>query len=718
MNGIADLKSFNRCSNCGAELAPRTEQCPSCRTPVPRKTPEASALRRVLKWRYLRHFIVAVILLSIPYLAHLFHFLRLQLPLRTSPLVIEAVNRANDHPEAAEMLGQSISAGWFVKGYIRDDETGWSEGRLWIPVRGTKAEGTLYARAGRAYGPWVFSELRLTRDDGRVTDLLAQPAQSSLAPLTTLYRVFIVPIGGVRGLGLHELPEYYRQRFGLQVELLAPIPLEPNVRNLERNQLIVEELIALMQRHLPKIAKDKSAVLIGVTDEDMYIRDLNWRFAYTAYRQSERAGLVSSARFTPFLHRLRGKEKLLKTRVRKMVSRTIGVLVYNLPFNDDPTSIMFRNLYGGDSADLMSETFAGLGSRAVVDEFKTAHGVHPQNPELLPGISELDDAKVDGRYPCLQLKKRRDTGATAPIVDATINKCLQQSFLDTSVDEIEVDLRAGLLLTRTTDLFIPGAIPVAATRCYRLWDDHARSFGQNTTLSWDMYPVGSRQPYTYINVIMCDGSYLHYDRISKGTGYADALYEHRETATPFLRSQFSWNGNGWDLRLKDGSLLLFPESYYAKRPVDGALIGFKDAKGQAVKMERDRRRNLKRITSPEGRFIMFEHDAADRIIKAVDDEKRAVKYLYDSGGRLAQVEGPISVTRYTYDDTYLTLIEENGRRLVEFQYTAGRIGQISLADHRSYRFRYEFDPRDKDQLVRSFITVPDGSVTKFAIKSE
>ena len=718
MNGIADLNKFNRCRSCGAELALGTEQCPSCRAPVAQKTPEPSGLHRFLRWRYLRHFIVAALLLSIPYIPHFLHFLGLQLPLRTSPLVIEAVSRVNDHPEAAEMLGQSISAGWFVKGYIRYDETGWSEGQLWIPVSGTKAEGTLYARAGRAHGPWVFSELRLTQDNGRVADLLARPAQSSLVPLTTRYRVFIVPIGAVRGLGLHELPDYYRQRFGLQVELLAPIPLEPNVRNPERKQLIVEELVALMQRHLPNIANDKSAVLIGVTDEDIYIRDLNWRFAYTAYRQAQRAGLVSSVRFTPSLYRLRGKEGLLKARIRKMVSRTIGVLVYDLPFNDDPTSVMFRDLYGVDSADLMSETFEGLGSRAVVDEFKTAHGLGPQNPELLRGVSEFDDATVDGRYPCLQLKKRVDTGAPAPIMDPTISKCLQRSFLDTNVDEIEVDLRSGLLVTRTTDLFIPGAIPVAATRCYRLWDEQARSFGQNTTLSWDMYPVGSRQPYTYVKVIMCDGRYLHYDRISKGTGYADALYEHRETATPFLRSRFGWNGNGWDLRLKDGSLFLFPESYYAKRPVDGALIGFQDAKGQAVKMERDKRRNLKRITSPEGRFIKFEHDVADRIIKAVDDENREVKYLYDPAARLVQVEGPSSVTRYAYDDTYLTFIEENGRRLVEFQYKAGRIGQISLADHRSYRFRYEFDPRDKGRLVRSFVTGPDGSVTKFDIKSE
>jgi hypothetical protein len=104
--------------------------------------------------------------------------------------------------------------------------------------------------------------------------------------------------------------------------------------------------------------------------------------------------------------------------------------------------------------------------------------------------------------------------------------------------------------------FVSGKIPLAATRCYRSWDNLTRTFGRNTTLSWDLFPTGSRQPYTYIEIITCDGQRLRYERISKGTGYADAVYERRATATPFLGSRFSWNGNGWDLKLRDGSLNL------------------------------------------------------------------------------------------------------------------------------------------------------------------
>jgi len=273
------------------------------------------------------------------------------------------------------------------------------------------------------------------------------------------------------------------------------------------------------------------------------------------------------------------------------------------------------------------------------------------------------------------------------------------------------------LITRTTDLFVPGTIALSATRCYRSWDSFSRSFGQNTAFSWDLFPVGSRQPYTYIEIIPCDGNRLRFDRISKGTGYADAVYEHRTTNTAFLGSRISWNGNGWDLKLRDGSLYLFPESYYAKKSIDGALIEFRDAKGLAVKMERRERRNLKKISTADQRWITFEHDTADRIITAEDHQKRKVTYLYDHGGRLAEVRGLKSATRYVYGNTYLIAVEEHGRRTAEFDYEDGRVSRVTLPDRGTYRFRYEYDPTEKDRILRSVVTVPDGSLNKFAIQT-
>jgi YD repeat-containing protein len=655
MSNSVNSTQFEHCSNCGATLAPGATQCPSCNTPVAAK-PGLPPIKTPRARRYLRHLLIAAILLMLPHVPQVWNLLPLRLLLWTSPLVLEATTRANQHPETDTLFGRPINAGWLSRGYVWSDETGWSEGKIWIPVSGVKANGTLYARGGQADGPWAFSELRLVRDDGRAIDLVAPIAQPSLIPLAKDVRVFIVPLGEVQGLGLDELPKFYQDRYGISVQLVDPIPLEAKTFNPARKQRIVEEMVQLMHRRLPELAKDKSTFLIGVTDEDIYIRDVNWDFTYTAYKTRQRAGVVSSRRFVP--HPLAGNETLLRARVRKMITRTIGFVVFKLLRTDDPSSVMYRELYGSASADLMSDSFEGLGSRAVVDEFVNAHGMAPSRAELLPGAGDFDYTKVDGRYPCVHVKK---TGNGLP-ADVTVGKCAQGTFLDRELDEIEVDLRVGSLITRTSDLFVAGKIPLAATRCYRSWDNTARTLGRNTALSWDLFPIGSRQPYTYVEIITCDGQRLRYERISKGTGYADAVYEHRETATPFLGSRFSWNGNGWDLKLRDGALYFFPESYYAKKPVDGALIGFHDANGLALKLERGERRNLKKIIAPDQRSITFEHDSSDRVIKAEDDQKRRVEYRYDHGGRLVEVRGFRSTIRFKYANTYLMEIEENGRR--------------------------------------------------------
>jgi YD repeat-containing protein len=134
-------------------------------------------------------------------------------------------------------------------------------------------------------------------------------------------------------------------------------------------------------------------------------------------------------------------------------------------------------------------------------------------------------------------------------------------------------------------------------------------------------------------------------------------------------------------------------------------------------MERRERRNLKKIFTPDQRWITFEHDTADRIITAEDQDKRKITYLYDHGGRLAEVRGPNSVTRYAYGNTYLVAVEENGRRIAEFSYGNGRVSRVTLPDRGTYRFQYEYDSAEEDRVLRSVVTGPDGSLNKFEIQT-
>jgi YD repeat-containing protein len=332
-------------------------------------------------------------------------------------------------------------------------------------------------------------------------------------------------------------------------------------------------------------------------------------------------------------------------------------------------------------------------------------------PEL---IEQTPKPKLTAADPCLLFHRIIDKNGASGDFAATMTDCPPRTFLDAAVDDVEIVLNSGVLITRRTDLFVPDSIPLAVTRCYRLWDDRTLPFGMRTNNAWDMEPIGSRYPYTYVDVIFCDGRRVHYDRISKGTDYADAVYEHRETATAFFESRFRWNGNGWDLKLKDGTVFLFPEAYNAKRPVEGAIVGLRDGRGNSIKVERTRKRDLQRITSPSGHWIAFDVDPSGRIVKAEDDLKRTVNYTYDAAGRLVLVAGPRGATRYVYERAQLVEVEENGKKLVDFGYRNGRIAEVSFRNG-TYRFRYEFDQSRDPRLIRAFVQSPDGKVAKVDI---
>lgn len=51
-------------------------------------------------------------------------------------------------------------------------------------------------------------------------------------------------------------------------------------------------------------------------------------------------------------------EELLRSRLRKMVMKDIGIMYYGLPLSNDPRSVMYRNILGIDDLDRMTEHFA------------------------------------------------------------------------------------------------------------------------------------------------------------------------------------------------------------------------------------------------------------------------------------------------------------------------------------------------------------------------
>lgn len=294
-----------------------------------------------------------------------------------------------------------------------------------------------------------------------------------------------------------------------------------------------------------------------------------------------------------------------------------------------------------------------------------------------------------------------------------------------------VDCGTGLFVLNKTDLFLPDIIPISLTRTYRPGDKVSRAFGIGTTHPYDIFLTGDTNPWTFTDLILPDGGRVHYKRISSGTGFLDAVYQ-TTSPTIFYGSTISWNPNllpsfaftgGWELKLKSGTVLEFPDSEFALIPEQAGLVGIRDRYGNVLELTRDDNvtalGTLREITSPNGRWIHFSYDASTRITQATDNAGRTVTYTYDTQGRLVTVKDPNGgLTIYTYDTHNQMLSIKNARGIVQVtnQYDSkGRVVQQTQANGGTFQFDYILDTGGN--IIETDVTNPLGIVRKITFNS-
>ena len=173
-----------------------------------------------------------------------------------------------------------------------------------------------------------------------------------------LDKVYFVPIGTFSYPSLSELADYYGRTLHLTIEILSAIEAGREAMDETRGQFIGEELINLMKQRYPQLANDQSVMLIGVTPKDMYIREYTWQFAF-AIRDEGRFVVVACYRMNPEVFGLPLDSKLFHTRIRKIITKNIGMLYFGLPQSTDRKSVLFGPILGLDDLDSIGEDFGG-----------------------------------------------------------------------------------------------------------------------------------------------------------------------------------------------------------------------------------------------------------------------------------------------------------------------------------------------------------------------
>lgn len=160
-------------------------------------------------------------------------------------------------------------------------------------------------------------------------------------------RIHFVPLDYTPAI-LAQLKDYYKQKYGLAIEVEPQLETNSSkTYDVRTGQHVAELLVGALKEKYPNRGND---VYIGFIPQDMYIKGQPSRFAYNFI--DDGYAVVSDARLAVF-----ADENVQKARLRKVVSRIIGTLYYNLPLSEDSRSVLYKGLRGPDDLDRMSEDF-------------------------------------------------------------------------------------------------------------------------------------------------------------------------------------------------------------------------------------------------------------------------------------------------------------------------------------------------------------------------
>jgi YD repeat-containing protein len=316
-------------------------------------------------------------------------------------------------------------------------------------------------------------------------------------------------------------------------------------------------------------------------------------------------------------------------------------------------------------------------------------------PQLSSQSKAPDDDKPgqSGQLPCLFLVPKGSTSER--VVSGSVGDCLRLVPDGAKLDVLEVRLD-GVFTHIKTDLYVSDVMPLAFTRCVVPLDDCAKRNSIHVPNVYDMFMFGDRRPYTYVNWQFADRQFVHFQRVSPGTSYDDAVFESTSEDRTFSKSRVAWNGWGWDLNFTNGLTLLSPEAYYAERPQQGSVVGIFDEHGREVKLTRESNGNLTKIFSPRGGWLKFDYRRG-RLTNAESSLGESAKYSYDGEGRLLDVVYSTGSTlRYSYDSMNRVVEIEGSPSgiLAKVQYGAtDSIEQIEV-DGETYNIRRLVDDVD------------------------
>ncbi len=280
-----------------------------------------------------------------------------------------------------------------------------------------------------------------------------------------------------------------------------------------------------------------------------------------------------------------------------------------------------------------------------------------------------------------------------------------------------VSLSTGLYIREDEDLIVHGTPTLILKRTYRSGFHIQREFGVGTTHNGGRLLEGDAERFSWVGFTDSDASDVRFERVSHGTSYANALFEHRSSTSEWQGAQLGWVGSGWAVRRSDDGVLMFQGCGENDNP-HCWILWERDSDGHRVDYKREASGRLLRIEASPERWIAFDYDDKNRITRAYSSDKEEVRYTYDQRGRLSLVRAVNGEqTHYKYSDRDEMISIDTPTMLIEntFDKSGRVIRQVDSYPNdvdEPYTFDFTYKVAD-NRVVESETKNSDGSWDRY-----
>jgi len=595
----------------------------------------------------------------------------LELRLVNSNAGKEAAQRIRTSPQIRAEFGDDVhipfAAGW----------GGGGQAVVYAFVTGKQAHGYALVNLSAFGGPWMISGLEVhDLSEGHLIDLAKPDPPAKPEQLQGPGSLYLVALGDAASGDVTELAAFLEKEFGIPVKTLPPMSLPDEAYDARRKQWVAEMLVQSMAAKYPDIAADPDARIVGVLEDDLYIRSFNWSFTYS-YREHNKYSVVPTVRLDPSFGHFPPSEAIRMERLRKIAMKAVGLLYLDFEESSNPHSV--------DAIEASIEDIDRMGSVYLASDART-HAATTRDTE---------------GSPCLTFFSANLAGLP---VHKPIVPCWQLSG-DSEGTQYQIDLAHGKFQLTHNDLLRSGPVPLLLQRMlftYR-FDDKVRAFGKNSWQNLDD-TVWSSDPIS-IQTISINGTL--FQRTTPGTGFSpQAKYRAGPSSGDFDYALLSWEGGGWRVDTRSGEVWKYLGCGPDTR-VQCYYLGHTDLAGDSIVLTRvpgvghiqqafqKTNPNLPVAAARDHTWTPL-YDG-EKITEMDDSDGTKAYYRYDPQEYLTDVEADGHRMHYDYDNSHrITEAVEDGRSLHIHYDSEGRPDRIDLPNASVYRIRYTGDAVEVD----------------------